>query len=283
MAQIHPQAFVDPTAQLADDVVVGPFAYIGPDVILGPGCIVHHHASIEGHTTADTANEFFPNCIIGGLPQDLKYRGGDCRVIIGQRNKFREASTVNIGTEDGGFLTSIGNDNLFMAGAHIAHDCLVADHCVIANNVLLAGHVELENWVVISGATASHHFVRFGQHSFVGGLAGVVRDVPPFMIADGHPASVRGVNRNGLRRRGFSEEQIDALKTAYRLLFKDSSPMTAQFQELERLYPNSQEIATLLSFLRDSTNGKYGRARENLRAKVPSATEPDDPGTVSGN
>jgi UDP-N-acetylglucosamine acyltransferase len=283
MPQIHPLAVVERGAELAADVVVGPFAYIGPKVRLGAGCKLHHHASVEGDTTAGPNNEFFPNCVIGSLPQDLKFRGGDCRVVIGANNKFREGCTVHIGTEEGGGVTRIKDDNLFMVGAHIAHDCEVLSHCILANNVLLAGHVLVEDWVVISGGAASHHFVRLGQHSFVGGLAGITHDVPPYMIVDGHPATVRGVNRNGLRRRNFAETQLEPLKTAYRLLFRDLSPMGPQFAELEKLFPESREIAILLAFMRDSFSGKYGRFRENMRGKVALEAEQEDPGTVSGN
>ena len=283
MSSIHPLACVEPGAQLADDVVVGPFAYVGPHVQISRGCALHHHASIMGHTTIGESNEFFPHSVIGGSPQDLKYRGGPCRLVIGNHNQFREACTVHIGTEDGGGYTRIGDHNLFMVGAHIAHDCILGSRCVIANNVLLAGHVLVEDWVVLSGAVASHHFVRIGQHSFVGGMAAITRDVPPFMIVDGHPATVRGINRNGLKRRGFTDAQIEALKTAYRLLFKDTTPMLPQFDELERLYPASAEITTLLTFMREALNGKFGRARENSRGKTNWDPEQEDPGIVSGN
>ena len=197
MPKIHAMAVVEAGAELADDVIVGPFAYIGPRVKLGAGCIVHHHAQIEGATTAGTGNEFFPNSLVGAVSQDLKYRGGNCGVVIGNHNKIRENSTIHIGTEDGGGMTRIGDHNLIMVGAHIAHDCEISNHVILANNVLLAGHVLVEDYVVISGAAASHHFVRFGQHSFIGGVSGVTRDIPPFMIADGHPATIRGVNRTG--------------------------------------------------------------------------------------
>lgn len=269
MPTIHPMAVVETGAELADDVVVGPFAYIGRHVRLGPGCIVHHHAQIEGHTTAGEGNEFFPNCLIGAVSQDLKYRGGDCPVLIGGRNKFRENSTVHIGTEDGGGATRIGDDNLIMVGAHIAHDCILGSHCILANNVMLAGHVVVEDWVVISGGAASHHFVTFGKHSFVGGLSAVTRDVPPFMIVEGHPGVVRGVNRTGLKRRGFGDDTLEALKIAYRVLFSDTRPLITQAVELEKLYPHHVEIGQLLSFVRESMNGKYGRARENLRGHMP--------------
>jgi UDP-N-acetylglucosamine acyltransferase len=262
-------AVVERGAELADDVVVGPFAYVGPHVRLGAGCVVHHHAQIEGHTSAGERNEFFPNSLVGTVSQDLKYRGGDCPVIIGSDNKFRENCTVHIGTEDGGGATRIGSHNLIMVAAHIAHDCVVGSHCILANNVMLAGHVVVEDWVVISGGAASHHFVTFGRHSFVGGLSAITRDVPPFMIVEGHPGVVRGVNRNGLRRRGFADDRLEPLKAAYRLLFKDSTPLVTQAVELEKLYPDQPDIVLLLGFLRESMAGKNGRAREALRGRMP--------------
>jgi len=282
MPTIHPMAFVHPSATLADDVTVGPFAYVGPSVTLGKGCVLHHHAQIEGNTIAGEHNEFFPNCLIGSLSQDLKYRGGACKVVIGSHNKFRENCTVHIGTEDGGGITRIGSHNLFMVAAHIAHDCDVGNNIILANNVLLAGHVLVEDWVVISGAAGSHHFVTFGQHSFVGGLAGITRDVPPYMIVDGHPGIIRGVNRTGLKRRGFTDEQLEALKTAYRLLFRDTTPFSTQAVELQRLYPDNKEILTLLNFMKDAGNGRYGRAREIQRGKK-TWDEDEEHQHVSGN
>jgi UDP-N-acetylglucosamine acyltransferase len=283
MPKIHPMAVVESGAELADDVIVGPFAYVGPRVKLGRGCVVHHHAQIEGATTAGEANEFFPNSMVGCISQDLKYRGGNCRLLIGDRNRFRENCTVHIGTEDGGGATVIGDENLIMVGAHIAHDCDVGSHCILANNVMLAGHVLVEDWVVISGGAASHHFVTFGKHSFVGGLSAITRDVPPFMVVEGHPAIVRGVNRTGLKRRGYSEEAIEPLKTAYRLLFKDTTPIITQSLELERLYPSHEDIQTLLAFVRESMNGKFGRARENLRGRMSPMQEEEETPHATGN
>ncbi len=279
-------AVVEAGAELAADVVVGPFAYVGKHVKLGAGCAVHHHASIEGHTRAGERNEFFPNSLVGAVSQDLKYRGGDCPVIIGNGNKFRENATVHIGTEDGGGATRIGDNNLIMVGAHIAHDCVLGSNCILANNVMLAGHVLVEDFVVISGGAASHHFVTFGKHSFVGGLSAVTRDVPPFMIVEGHPGIVRGVNRTGLKRRGFGEEALEALKVAYRLLFSDTKPIITQAVEVEKMYPECGEIRELLGFMRESLAGKYGRARENLRGRmgvVEKNGEEEDPPHATGN
>lgn len=268
MPLIHPSAVIEDGAELAPDVAVGAFAYIGPRVKLGPRCVVHHHASVEGDTVAGANNAFFPHAVVGCEPQDLKYRGGNCKLVIGSDNIFREHVTIHIGTEEGGGYTRVGDDNLIMIGSHIAHDCIVGSHCILANNVLLAGHVELQDYVVISGAAGVAHYCTIWQHAFIGGLSGVQRDVPPFMIVDGHPIAVRGVNRNGLKRRGFTDEQMDALKTAYKLLFSDATPALAQVPELKKLYPESKEIALLLSFLESIGRGKYGRYRESLRGRA---------------
>ncbi len=283
MSKIHSMAVVDGGAQLADDVTVGAFAWIGPHVRLGKGCVVHHHAQIDGHTTAGENNEFFPNSIIGCISQDLKFRGGPCPILIGNGNRFRENCTVHIGTEDGGGATRIGDDNLIMVGAHIAHDCIIGSHCILANNVMLAGHVLVEDHVVISGGAASHHFVTFGRHSFVGGLSAITRDVPPFMVVEGNPSLVRSVNRNGLRRKGYTDQQVEPLKTAYRLLFKDTTPLITQAVELEKLYPDHPDIRFLLAFMRASMNGKFGRARENLRGRMTRAEEDEEHPHATGN
>jgi UDP-N-acetylglucosamine acyltransferase len=283
MPKIHPMAVVESGAELADDVVVGPFACIGPHVRLGKGCIVHHHAQIEGHTSAGEDNEFFPNSLLGAVSQDLKYRGGNCTLEIGDGNTFRENCTIHIGTEDGGAITKIGSHNLIMVAAHIAHDCVLGDHCILANNVMLAGHVLVEDWVVISGGSASHHYVTFGKHSFVGGLSAITRDVPPFMVVEGHPSVVRSLNRTGLKRRGYTDEQLESLRTAYRMLFSDTTPLITQAVELEKLYPGQPDIALLLAFMRASMAGKYGRARENLRGRMAKPDEEEETPHATGN
>jgi UDP-N-acetylglucosamine acyltransferase len=282
MPKIHPMAVVETGADLADDVIVGPFAYVGPHVRLGKGCLVYPHAHIEGLTTAGENNEFYPNAVVGCVSQDLKYRGGNCTVVIGNGNRFREACTVHIGTEEGGNATIIGDDNLLMVNVHVAHDCVIGDHNILGNNTMLAGHVKVEDCVVISGAVAVHHFVTFGKHSFTGGVSGVTRDVPPFMIVDGHPFVVRGVNRIGLKRRGYTDDRLEALRTAYRLLFSDTTPLITQAVELERLYPGQPDIQDLLAFMRASIAGKFGRARENLRGKMLRTDDEEVPQHVSG-
>jgi len=276
-------AVVESGAELADDVLVGPFAYVGPRVKLGAGCVLHHHASVEGNTTAGRENEFFPHCLVGMTSQDLKYRGGNCPLVIGDRNKFRENCTIHIGTEDGGGSTRIGSDNLFMVAAHIAHDCILGDNIILANNVMLAGHVLVEDWVVISGGAASHHYVTFGKHAFVGGLSAITRDVPPFMVVEGHPAAVRGVNRNGLKRRGYGEVELEPLKTAWKMLFSDTTPLITQAVELEKLYPDQADVQRLLAFMRASMAGKFGRAREALRGKFTRIEEDEEMPHATGN
>ena len=276
-------AVVEPGAELADDVVVGAFAYVGPHVKLGRGNVLHHHAAVEGHTTVGQRNEFFPFTLVGCVSQDLKYRGGNCPLVIGDDNKFRENCTIHIGTEDGGGLTKIGHNNLIMVAAHIAHDCILGDNNILANNVMLAGHVLVEDWVVISGGAASHHYVTFGKHSFVGGLSAITRDVPPFMVVEGHPAAVRGVNRNGLKRRGFGDDRLDPLKTAWKMLFSDTTPLITQAVELEKLYPDQPDIQTLLAFMRASMAGKFGRAREALRGTFSREDNGEETPHATGN
>ena len=268
MNRIHSTAVVEPGAQLAEDVTVGAFAYIGPNVAMDSGCVLYHHASIIGNTVAGKNNHFFTGCGIGGIPQDLKYRGGNCRVVIGHNNHFRELATVNIGTEDGGGVTEIGSDNLLMANVHVAHDCFVRNHCVIGNNTMLAGHVEVEDAAVIGAGVAITHFVSVGKFSAIGPVAGVVHDIPPFMRAEGHPAAVRGVNSEWLAQFGFTAARVQPIREAYRLLFQDRSPLATGVKELERLYSGNADIRALLDFVRRGAEGKFGRFRESLRNKA---------------
>ncbi|MEJ6828770.1 MAG: acyl-ACP--UDP-N-acetylglucosamine O-acyltransferase [Akkermansiaceae bacterium] len=215
---IHPSAVISPKAQLGEDIEIGPFCVIEDHVTLGDGCRLHSHVVIHGHSEIGKENEFFPFAAIGIKSQDLKYAGEPTALIIGDRNVFRENITIHRGTHEA-LPTRIGSDNLFLAYAHVAHDCQMGNHNILSNNASIAGHVECEDYVIISGLTGVHQFCRLGSHAIIGGMTKVAQDVPPFTIVDGNPGLVRGINKIGLERRGFSAEDLNALKTAYKKLF----------------------------------------------------------------
>lgn len=264
MPKIGPNVFIDPTAILADDVVIGPGTFIGANVTIDTGCKLFNNVTVLGPTKIGQKNEFFPNCVVGADPQDLKYKGGFTELIIGDNNVFRENVTVNRGTELGGGKTLIGNGNLFMAGVHVGHDCIIEDHVVAANNVLLGGHLHVERCAFIGGAAAIHHFCTIGRNAMIGGLSAVVADIPPFTISDGNPAVARAINVRGLVRNGFSEEQIEAIKEAFKKLFKSGKFLTA-LSKLEADKSLDANVQYLVEFMRRSTQGKHGRYRETLR------------------
>lgn len=265
MPNVHPTAYLSPGAELADDVVVGPFCYVGGRVRVGAGTRLGPHVTIQGRTTIGRDNHFVGQCAIGGLPQDLKYAGEESALVIGDRNVIREFVTINIGTAAGGWVTSIGDGNLIMACAHVAHDCVLEDEIILGNNALLAGHVRIESNAIISGGTAVNHFVTIGTLSMIGGMARVVQDVPPFMIVEGAPARARGVNVIGLRRRGRSAEAVAELREAFRSLLADEKPMSVALQEFELREDLASDTRRLISFLRDMERGFQGRYRESLR------------------
>jgi UDP-N-acetylglucosamine acyltransferase len=252
---IHPTAIVSPHAQLGEGVQVGPYCIINDNVSLGDRCHLHSHVVIDGHATIGAENEFYPFTAIGQRSQDLKYTGEPTRVIIGDRNIFRENVTVHRGTNEAPSV--IGNDNHFLAYAHVAHDSIVGDHCILSNGATLGGHVIVEDHVIISGLSGIHQFCRIGAHAIIGGCSKIVQDVPPFMIADGHPAALRGLNIVGLQRRGFSEEAIRSLKTAYKALFLrkegNLAALVAAFSD--RAAPATPEVAQLLEFLSKTDRG----------------------------
>ncbi|MDA7882235.1 acyl-ACP--UDP-N-acetylglucosamine O-acyltransferase [Akkermansiaceae bacterium] len=252
---IHPTAIISPHAELGSDVEIGPYSVIEDGVRLGDRCKLHSHVVIHGQSRIGTENEFFPFSAIGIKSQDLKYTGEPTRLEIGDRNVFRENSTVHRGTlED--TLTKIGSDNLFLAYSHVAHDCTVGNHVILSNNGTLAGHVVAEDYAILSGLSAVHQFCRLGQHSIVGGCAKIVQDVPPFTIVDGNPASVRGINQVGLHRRGFADEDIRALRTAYKKLFlKKELNLTEAILGLPVELSGQTNVAQLLNFIDNSDRG----------------------------
>ena len=254
-AQIHSTALVDAAAKLGPGVTVGAYAVIGAGVELGEGSSVGHHATLEGPTKIGGRNIFFPYAAIGFKTQDLKYKGEPTYLEIGADNTFREFTTVHRGTGPGE-KTVIGDHNLFLAYSHIAHNCVVGSHTIFSNNATLAGHVTVEDHVVISGLSAVHQFCRIGAHSIIGGCAKIVQDVPPFLIADGNPAHLRGVNHVGLERRGFAEGDIKALRRAYRVI----ADRTLNFSQAVEKIAGSEDAANeqvrkLVAFLQSTQRG----------------------------
>jgi UDP-N-acetylglucosamine acyltransferase len=271
MPNIHPTAIVDPQVQLADDVTVGPYCSITGPVTIGPGCRLISHVVIMGRTTIGANNTFWPFSVIGGDPQDLKFKGEDSELIIGDHNDIREHVTIHKGTANGGNVTRVGSHNLIMIGSHVGHDCMLGSHLIMANTVQLAGHVRVEDYAIISGASAVHSFVTIGPYAYIGGATRVARDVPPYMVFEGNPSAVRSVNVVGLSRRQFPEETIDRLKDAFRLLFKPSADgsgvgrTTEHLANLERHFPDDPHIMLLVNFIRNSAKGMHGRYLEAHR------------------
>jgi UDP-N-acetylglucosamine acyltransferase len=249
---IDPRAVVSPQAELAQDVEVGPFAVIGPGVEIGAGTRVGAHAVIEGPTRIGRDNRLYPFCAIGGESQDKKYRGEEARLEIGDRNTIREYCTINRGTAGGGGVTRIGNDCWIMAYCHIAHDCVIGDHVTMANNTTLAGHVLVEDYAGFGGFSKVHQFCRVGAHSFCGMDSGLTRDLPTYVLAAGYMAVPKGVNAEGLQRRGFTSDQIRHIRNAYKILYRSGLKLGEAVERLAELAREQPEIVPLVDFLRAS-------------------------------
>jgi UDP-N-acetylglucosamine acyltransferase len=254
MTHLHPSSVVDPSAVLHDGVEIGPFCHIGPQVEIGSGTRILGHVSIAGPTKIGEGNLFYPYCSIGQRSQDLKYASEPTYLEIGNQNTFREFCTVNRGTLPG-TKTIVGSHGNFLAYSHIAHDCIVGDHVIFSNNGTLAGHVTVEEHAIIGGLSGVHQFCRIGRHAIVGGCTKIVQDVPPYMIADGNPAEVRGVNQVGLERRGFSPEDARALREAYRLLYRSNMNVKQACEKIAADYNGPESIARLLEFIEASQRG----------------------------
>lgn len=261
-------AHVDPRAEIADDVEIGPFCTIGPHVRLGAGCVLDSSVTIVGHTDIGSGNRFFPASVIGAEPQDLGYTGAPTRVEIGDRNIFREGVTVNRGAEKEDGVTRIGNDNMLMSNAHVAHNCHIFDKVILVNGVLLGGHVHVQDGAIISGNSAVHHFCTVGTLSFIGGCSRVTRDMPPFMLGSGNDDfRIRTVNVVGLRRAGIAEPTIKAIQRAHRLIFREHKDHAEAYDilqaELDAVFP--LELSTFFTALENTRQGKSGRGRESIR------------------
>lgn len=276
MPTIHPTAIVDPGAELHDSVEIGPFCTVGSSVRLGEATRLISHVVVMGRTTLGTNNTIWPGAVLGGDPQDLKFKGEDSELVIGDYNDIRECVSIHKGTANDDNITRVGSHNLIMAYSHIGHDCILNDHIVIANSVQLAGHVMMEDHTNLGGGVMVHHFCTIGKFAFVAGLAGVTYDVPPFTVAHGYPAVPRRINTTLLARHQFPQEQTDNLKKAYRMLYGKQGGKNADgeahvgrsreaLEQLEQEMSGDPNVMYLVNFVRRSSEGIHGRYREAQR------------------
>ncbi len=249
---IDPRAVVDPAAELAEDVEVGPFTVIGPGVEIGPGTEIGPHVVIRGYTRIGRDNHIFQFASIGEDPQDKKYAGEETRLEIGDRNRIREFTTIHRGTVQDGGVTRIGDDNLFMAYTHVAHDCQIGSNAIMANAASLGGHVRLDDWAILGGFAIVHQFCRIGAHAFAAMGSVISKGIPPYVMVAGHPARARGLNTEGLRRRGFDAEQISRIKQAYRLVYSSDLLVKDAIMQIESQWGEFPEIQRFVQFLRAS-------------------------------
>lgn len=254
MTKIHETALVDDNAELAEGVAIGPYCVVGADVTLGESVTLISHVVMEGSTKVGANTAIYPFTSIGHRPQDLKYRGEPSTLVIGRNNTIREHVTMNPGTEGGGMVTKVGNGCLFMVGSHVAHDCQLGDDVIMANNATLAGHVEVGDYAVLGGLSAVHQFVRIGRYAMVGGMTGVEGDVIPYGSVIGNRAVLSGLNIIGLKRRGFSREDIHDLRTAYRLLFAQEGTLSERVEDVAEMFKNSDPVMEIVSFIRDDSS-----------------------------
>jgi UDP-N-acetylglucosamine acyltransferase len=252
---IHASAVVSPKAKIADGVTVGPFSIIGGQVEVGRETVIGSHVVIDGNTTIGEKNRIYPFVSVGLPPQDIGYQGEDTRVIIGDENIIREFVTINRATTKQDRVTKIGNNNYLMAYAHIAHDCTLGNSIIMSNAATLGGHIEIGDHAIIGGLVAIHQFVRIGPYAFIGGKSATVKDIPPFMIASGDRVKLYGLNHTGLKREGFSNEVINDLKRAYKIIWRDHHLLNEALERVRREIPNFKELQMLLDFLASSKRG----------------------------
>ena len=254
MATIHSTALVDPAAQLDASVTVGPYTIIGPNVVIGAGSTVGSHCTIEGFTTVGQNNHIHSYTSLGAAPQDKKYAGEPTRLVIGNDNTIREFCTFNAGTVNGGGVTQVGDDNLFMAYVHLAHDCHIGSHTIFANNAQLAGHVHVGDWVILGGFTVVRQFLRLGAHSFTAMCTLLFADLPPYVMCQGQPAAARAVNAEGLRRRGFSPVRIAAVRAMHKALYRDDLTLEQAKERIAALTQEKPEAAPDVAMMLDFLN-----------------------------
>jgi len=249
MSGVHEKALVDPAAKLADDVEIGAFSIVGPHVTIGPGSRIGPHVVVTGRTTIGTNTRIFQFASIGEEPQDKKYDGEDTELIIGDNNTIRELCTFSRGTIQGGGKTIIGNNNWIMACVHIAHDCKLGDNIIMANNASLAGHVTVGDWAILSGYSLIHQYCNVGEHSFTSFASHVNQSIPPFVTVSGEKARAKGVNTEGLKRRGYTPEQVQQVRRAYKLLYRSGLPLEEAREQLNEMAEEHDEIKPWIEFL----------------------------------
>ena len=246
---------IDPSARIGKDVRIGPWTLIGPDVEIGDGCDIRSHVVIRGPTRIGRNNTIFQFASVGEDPSDLKYRGEASLLEMGDNNVIREGATLHRGTEVGGGVTRIGSDNLFMPYTHVAHDCIIGNHVIFSNNASVAGHVVIDDWAILGGFVGIYQFLHIGAHSFIGAQTHVNMDVPAYMMVNGVPARARGINITGLERRGFGKQTLQALRKAYKILYRNGNTLEQALAELEELARQSAEVQVLVDSVRASTKG----------------------------
>ena len=271
-SNLSPLAVIDSRAKIGDNVTVGPYCVIGPDVEIASDTHLTNSVTVLGHTRIGSHNVLFPNVVIGADPQDISYKGEPTRVVIGEHNHFREGVTVNRATTKENGLTQVGNYNYFMANSHIAHDCVVGDNVILANGALLGGHTHVHNRAIISGNVGVHHWVTVGAYSFIGGMSRIVHDVPPFMLVEGHPSTVRCVNLVGLKRQGFTANEIASLAEAYRLVYRAKMGLDHAREILETHNHFNAHVRHLVDFIQCQRMGSHGRQRDGGRKTQPAAS-----------
>jgi UDP-N-acetylglucosamine acyltransferase len=266
MGSIHPSAVVEAGARVGADVTIGPFCVVGTDVVLDDGCQLVSHVVVAGRTTVGAGTRIFPFASIGHPPQDLKYKGEPSTLTIGRNCMIREGVTMNPGTEGGGMMTSVGDGCVFLAGSHVAHDCRVANNVIFSNNVMLAGHCHVGDFAILGGGAAVHQHCRIGAHAFIGGLSGVENDVIPYGIAIGNRAHLAGLNIVGLKRRGFSREDIHDLRRAYRLLFANEGTLQERVEDVAEEFSEHPTVHEILDFIREGGNRSICTPRDATEA-----------------
>ncbi len=257
MNAIHQSAIIHDGAEIGEDVTIGPYSVIGGNVRIGKGTEIHTHVVIDGTTSIGEECRIYPFAAIGLPPQDLKYAGEDNSLNIGSRTRIREYVTMNPGTKGGGSVTTIGDDCLFMAGAHVAHDCQIGNHVIFANNATIGGHCIISDFAILGGLSAVHQFVRIGRHAFVGGMSGVEADIIPFGSVMGNRAYLRGLNVVGMKRHGFSRKVIHELRTAYRLLFSDEGTLKERIRDAHSIFADNEQVKEILEFLSDNSGRSF--------------------------